>query len=49
MNENKSEKDNQKPRDTKKPNEFGGVYFSSSIKISDPETKEVLVHVRGDN
>ena len=49
MNENKSEKDSQKPQDTKKPNEFGGVYFSSSIKISDPETNEVLVHVRGDN
>lgn len=49
MKETKSEKDNQNPQDTKKPNEFGGVYFSSSIKITDPNTQEVLVHVRGDN
>lgn len=33
----------------KKPNEFGGFYFSSSLKISDPNTKEVLVQIRGDN
>jgi hypothetical protein len=33
----------------KKPNEHGGFYFSSSIKITDPNTKEVLVHKRGDN
>jgi hypothetical protein len=32
-----------------KPNEVGGIYFSSSIKIFDPETKEVLVQQRGDN
>jgi hypothetical protein len=49
MKETKSEKDSQNSKDTKKPNELGGVYFSSSIKISDPETNEVLVHVRGDN
>lgn len=30
-------------------NEFSGIYFSSSIKIFDPNTKEVLVHKRGDN
>lgn len=33
----------------KKPNETGGFYFSSSIKISDPNTKEVLVQKRGDD
>ena len=33
----------------KKPNEHGGFYFSSSVKITDPNTKEVLVHTRGDN
>ena len=49
MKENKSEKDIQNSQDKKKPNELGGVYFSSSVKISDPKTKEVLVHVRGDN
>jgi hypothetical protein len=30
-------------------NEFSGIYFSSSIKIFDPNTNEVLVHKRGDN
>lgn len=33
----------------KRPNEVGGVQFSSSIKIFDPETKEVLVQMRGDD
>lgn len=33
----------------KKPNENGGFYFSSSIKIFDPETKEILVQKRGDD
>lgn len=32
-----------------KPNESGGFYFSSHLKISDPNTKEVLVQTRGDN
>lgn len=33
----------------KKPNEVGGFYFSSHIKITDPNSKEVLVQKRGDN
>ena len=33
----------------KKPNDTGGFYFSSFVKISDPNTKEVLVQKRGDN
>lgn len=33
----------------KKPDEIGGVYFSSSIKIFDPETNEILVQMRGDD
>ena len=33
---------------TVKPNETGGFYFSSHVKISDPNTKEVLVQTRGD-
>ena len=49
MKETKAEKDNQNSQNIKKPNEYGGVYFSSSIKITDPNTEEVLVHVRGDN
>lgn len=32
-----------------KPNETGGFYFSSFLKITDPNTKEILVQVRGDN
>jgi hypothetical protein len=32
-----------------KPNESGGFYFSSFLKITDPNTKEVLVQTRGDN
>lgn len=28
------------------PNEISGVIFSSGIKIIDPETQEVLLHVR---
>jgi hypothetical protein len=32
----------------KKPNETGGFYFSSFLKITDPNTKQVLVQTRGD-
>jgi hypothetical protein len=32
-----------------KPQEEGGVVFSSSIRIFDPNTKEILVHQRGDD
>lgn len=41
-----TEKD--KTSNVKKPNEFGGVYFSSHIKIYDPNTKEVYVQKRAD-
>lgn len=34
---------------TTKPNEVGGVYFSSSVKIFDPNSNEVLVQKRGDD
>jgi hypothetical protein len=30
-------------------NEYSGFYFSSAIKIHDPNTNEVLVQIRGDN
>lgn len=33
----------------KKPDEVAGFYFSSHIKIYDPDTKKVLVQRRGDN
>jgi hypothetical protein len=35
--------------DPGKFDEFSGIYFSSSIKIFDPNTDEVLVQKRGDN
>lgn len=31
------------------PDESGGFYFLSFLKITDPNTKEVLVQTRGDN
>lgn len=31
------------------PDEQGGFMFSSVIKITDPNSKEVLVHQRGDD
>ena len=47
---NKSmEQDKPPVQPEKKPNETGGFYFSSSIKIFDPETKEILVQKRGDD
>lgn len=44
MNNDKSKTEEKKV----KPNEIGGVYFSSSVKIFDPNTKEVIVQKRGD-
>jgi hypothetical protein len=50
MNEKhiQSQESNQKKPETK-PNEHGGFYFSSHLKIFDPNTKQVLVQKRGDN
>lgn len=33
----------------KKPNELGGVVFSSHLKIFDPNSKEVIVQKRADD
>lgn len=33
----------------RKPNEFGGFYLSSHLKIFDPNTQKVIVQKRGDN
>jgi hypothetical protein len=50
MNEKKEENKKIQPEKLgTKPNEQVGFYFSSGIKITDPNTKEVLVHMRGDN
>lgn len=49
--EENSSKSFQKPVENvdKKPNENAGFYFSSFVKITDPNSKEVLVQTRGDN
>lgn len=48
VNQNKQE-DNKLEEKQKKPNETGGFYFSSSVKITDPDTNEILLQKRGDN
>lgn len=32
----------------KRPNENAGFYFSSSVKIFDPNTQQILIQKRGD-
>ena len=50
MNEKVQESKKLEPeRPGPKPNEHGGFYFSSTVKIIDPNTKEILVQMRGDN
>jgi hypothetical protein len=29
-------------------NEVGGIYFSTHLKVTDPNSKEILVQMRGD-
>lgn len=48
MNDNSE--NNEQVKENKKPvDEMGGFYFSSLLKIIDPESKEILVEIRGDN
>jgi hypothetical protein len=49
MNNTEDKSVKSKQESEKKPNETGGFYFSSHLKITDPNTKEVLVQKRGDN
>lgn len=50
MNENPQvEQHADVPDTTPAPNEQGGFIFSSAIKITDPNTKEVILHMRGDD
>ena len=56
MNNNKSDNEKvisaiitEKTEKSTKPNESSGIYFSSSLKITDPDTDEVLVQMRGDS
>lgn len=48
MNQDKQE-DKKENLPEKKPNELGGFHFSSSVKIYDPETNQILLQKRGDN
>lgn len=45
---NTKEEQTEKPKVVKKPDESAGFYFSSFLKITDLETKEILVQTRGD-
>jgi len=47
MNNKFNNNQNKQPVPTK-PNENAGFYFSSNIKIFDPNTNEILVKKRGD-
>jgi len=50
MNDKRSNLPKESSKDQgKKPNEYGGVYVSTHLKIFDPNTQEVLVQKRGDN
>lgn len=49
MNEDKQITPETDEKPGPKPDESGGFYFSSFIKIHDPNTGEVLVQQRGDN
>ncbi len=48
INKDMNTKDENKEKPEVKPDESGGFYFSSFLKIVDPESKEVLVQMRGD-
>jgi hypothetical protein len=49
MTQEKNTDNNKNVVQEKKPNDVGGILFSSVIKIYDPNTKEIIVHKRGDN
>lgn len=49
MNTNTEKQEPKQSQPEKKPNETGGFCFSSHVKITDPNTGEVLVQQRGDN
>ncbi len=49
MNDNSLENEEKKVEKPEAlPNELGGFYFSSHLRIIDPNTNEVLVQIRGD-
>lgn len=48
MSEKPEDKKPQETVELPKVDEFNGVFFSTSVKIHDPNTEEVLVQLRGD-
>ena len=48
QNNSDSQSLNQQTSQEKKPNEKAGFFFSSFLKITDPNTKQVLVQTRAD-
>lgn len=48
MNDKSNPAGEYKKREGKKPNENAGFSFSSSIKIFDPNTQQIILHKRGD-
>ena len=48
MSEKPEDKNPQEQVEQSKVDEFNGVFFSTSVKIHDPNTEEVLVQLRGD-
>lgn len=46
---NEIEKNNEAEIKQPAPNEQSGFVFSSSVKIFDPNTEEVMVQMRGDD
>lgn len=47
-NDQQPPKTEQQPQPERKPNEHAGFHFSSALKITDPDTGEVLVQMRAD-
>ena len=47
MNNNPENIEENKQDDGPEPNENDGIIFSSSIKITDPNPQEFILHVRG--
>ena len=48
MSDKPEDREPQEKTEPAKVDEFNGVFFSTSVKIHDPNTEEVLVHLRGD-
>lgn len=49
MQENKNDNKSINEKNQKKPNESVGFYFSSFVKIFDPDNQEIILQKRGDD